>query len=47
MRPTHYVLLEAGGMPLNRVGKTDYQRLKQLAAAEVERLRSIGRWVAS
>jgi acyl-CoA synthetase (AMP-forming)/AMP-acid ligase II len=47
MRPTHYVMLEAGGMPLNRVGKTDYQRLKQLAAAEVERLRSIGRWVAS
>jgi acyl-CoA synthetase (AMP-forming)/AMP-acid ligase II len=47
MRPAHYVLLEAGGMPLNRVGKTDYQRLKQLAAAEVERLRSIGAWTAS
>ncbi|MCI0333939.1 MAG: acyl--CoA ligase [Planctomycetes bacterium] len=44
MRPTHYVLLEAGGMPLNRVGKTDYQRLKQLAAAEVDRLRSLGQW---
>jgi len=44
MRPSHYVLLEAGGMPLNRVGKTDYQRLKQLAATEVERLRSLGQW---
>jgi fatty-acyl-CoA synthase len=44
MRPSHYVLLEAGGMPLNRVGKTDYQRLKQMAAAEVERLRANGQW---
>lgn len=44
MRPTHYVLLEAGGLPLNRIGKTDYQRLKQLAAAEAERLRSLGQW---
>ena len=44
MRPTHYVLLEPGGLPLNRVGKSDYQRLKQMAAAEVERLRSLGQW---
>jgi acyl-CoA synthetase (AMP-forming)/AMP-acid ligase II len=44
MRPTHYVFLEAGGMPLNRVGKTDYQRIKQLAAAEVERLKLLGKW---
>jgi acyl-CoA synthetase (AMP-forming)/AMP-acid ligase II len=44
MRPSHYVLLESAGMPLNRVGKTDYQRLKQLAAAEVERLRALGQW---
>jgi acyl-CoA synthetase (AMP-forming)/AMP-acid ligase II len=44
MRPTHYVLLETGGMPLNRVGKTDYQRLKQLAADEVDRLRALGKW---
>jgi fatty-acyl-CoA synthase len=44
MRPTHYVLLDAGGMPLNRVGKTDYQCLKQLAAAEVDRLRGLGQW---
>ena len=44
MRPTHYVLLEAGGLPLNRVGKTDYQRLKQMAADEIDRLRSLGQW---
>jgi acyl-CoA synthetase (AMP-forming)/AMP-acid ligase II len=47
MRPSHYVLLEAGGMPLNRVGKTDYQRLKQMAADEVQRLKSLGEWIAS
>jgi acyl-CoA synthetase (AMP-forming)/AMP-acid ligase II len=47
MRPTHYVLLETGGMPLNRVGKTDYQRLKQMAAAEIERLRALGQWDAA
>jgi acyl-CoA synthetase (AMP-forming)/AMP-acid ligase II len=44
MRPAHYVLLLAGEMPLNRVGKTDYHRLKQMAATEVERLRSLGKW---
>jgi fatty-acyl-CoA synthase len=44
MRPTHYVILEPGGLPLNRVGKCDYQRLKQMAAVEVERLRSLGQW---
>jgi fatty-acyl-CoA synthase len=44
MRPTHYVLLEPGGLPLNRVGKYDYQRLKQMAAGEVERLQSLGHW---
>jgi acyl-CoA synthetase (AMP-forming)/AMP-acid ligase II len=44
MRPSHYVLLEAGGLPLNRVGKSDYQRIKQLAAAEIERLRSLNQW---
>lgn len=44
MRPTHYVILEAGGLPLNRTGKSDYHRIKQLAAAEVERLRSRGQW---
>jgi acyl-CoA synthetase (AMP-forming)/AMP-acid ligase II len=47
MRPTHYIMLEAGGMPLNRTGKTDYHQLKQRAAAEVARLRTLGQWGAS
>ena len=44
MRPAHYVLLEPGALPLNRVGKSDYVRLKQMAAVEIEQLRSLGHW---
>ncbi len=44
MRPTQYVLLDSGFLPLNRSGKCDYQRLKQMAADEVTRLRAIGQW---
>lgn len=44
MRPSHYVILPPGGLPLNRVAKTDYVLLKQQAAEEVERLRAAGGW---
>jgi acyl-CoA synthetase (AMP-forming)/AMP-acid ligase II len=44
MRPQHYVILEPAGLPLNRIAKTDYVRLKELAAAEVARLRAAGAW---
>ena len=44
MRPSHYVMLEAGGFPLNRVAKTDYVRLSELAKQEVDILRSQGGW---
>ncbi len=44
MRPLHYVLLEPGTFPLNRVAKTDYVRLGELARAEVARLREKGGW---
>lgn len=44
MRPLHYVLLEAGQMPLNRAAKIDYVRLSETAKEEVDRLRSQGRW---
>jgi acyl-CoA synthetase (AMP-forming)/AMP-acid ligase II len=46
MRPSHYVVLEPGTFPLNRVSKTDYVRLGELARSEVERLRSDGSWDA-
>ena len=44
MRPLHYVLLEPGTFPLNRVAKTDYVRLGELARAEVAQLREKGGW---
>lgn len=44
MRPLHYVLLEPGKMPLNRVNKTDYVTLHEMAQKEVENLRNAGRW---
>jgi fatty-acyl-CoA synthase len=44
MRPRHYVVLEPGQMPLNRVFKPDYVRLSQLAKEEVQRLRAAGQW---
>ncbi len=46
MRPTHYVMLEPGAFPLNRVSKTDYVRLAELARQEVETLRAQGGWDA-
>lgn len=44
MRPSHYVLLEPGTFPLNRVAKTDYVKLGELARAETEKLRAAGGW---
>jgi acyl-CoA synthetase (AMP-forming)/AMP-acid ligase II len=44
MRPLHYVLLEPGGLPLNRVAKTDCLRLSEIAKEEVEKLRAKRRW---
>lgn len=44
MRPLHYVILEPGGMPLNRSAKIDYVRLSEMALEEVGRLRAARRW---
>jgi acyl-CoA synthetase (AMP-forming)/AMP-acid ligase II len=44
MRPSHYVILEAGALPLNRVAKTDYVMLKDQAKKETEKLRAGGGW---
>lgn len=43
-RPSHVEVLPAGGIPLNRVAKTDYLALRELAGAVVRRLRHEGRW---
>ncbi len=44
MRPRHYVLLDAGSMPLNRASKANYLALQDLAKREVAALRSNGLW---
>jgi acyl-CoA synthetase (AMP-forming)/AMP-acid ligase II len=44
MRPSHYVLLAPGQFPLNRIAKTDYVKLGEMAKAEAERQRKSGTW---
>jgi fatty-acyl-CoA synthase len=44
MRPLHYVMLENGTFPLNRVAKTDYLQLTTLAKEEVVGLREQNGW---
>lgn len=46
MRPSHYVMLESGSFPLNRVAKTDYVVLGERALKETEQLRAAGGWDA-
>jgi fatty-acyl-CoA synthase len=44
MRPLHYVILEAGQMPLTRVVKVDYLRLSEMARQQVTDMRARGGW---
>jgi acyl-CoA synthetase (AMP-forming)/AMP-acid ligase II len=44
MRPRHWILLEAGQMPLNRIGKPDYLRAQEMARKEIDELRARGEW---
>jgi acyl-CoA synthetase (AMP-forming)/AMP-acid ligase II len=44
MRPRHWILLEAGQMPLNRVAKPDYVRTQEMAREEIAKLRERGEW---
>ncbi len=43
-RPTHVVILKPGELPLNRVAKTDYLKLKETVKELVEKLRSENKW---
>jgi acyl-CoA synthetase (AMP-forming)/AMP-acid ligase II len=45
-RPSHVEVLPPGGLPLNRVAKTDYVALRERAAAVVDALRRSGGWDA-
>jgi acyl-CoA synthetase (AMP-forming)/AMP-acid ligase II len=44
MRPRHYILLQPGQMPLNRVAKPDYLCLRKMAEREIAELREKGKW---
>jgi hypothetical protein len=44
MRPRHWIILEAGQMPLNRVAKPDYLRAQEMARQEIAQLRARGEW---
>lgn len=43
-RPSYAVILEPGGMPLNRVAKVDYMDLKNKAVKIIDELREKGEW---
>jgi acyl-CoA synthetase (AMP-forming)/AMP-acid ligase II len=47
MRPRHWIILEPGQMPLNRVGKPDYLRAQEMACLEIAHLRAQGEWDSS
>jgi acyl-CoA synthetase (AMP-forming)/AMP-acid ligase II len=44
MRPRHWIILEPGKMPLNRVVKPDYLRAQEMARKEIAELRERGEW---
>ena len=47
MRPRHWILLDPGQLPLNRVIKPDYLRAQQIAREEIAALRARGEWDSS
>jgi acyl-CoA synthetase (AMP-forming)/AMP-acid ligase II len=44
MRPRHWIILEPGTMPLNRLAKPDYLRAQEMARKEVAEMRTRGEW---
>jgi acyl-CoA synthetase (AMP-forming)/AMP-acid ligase II len=44
MRPLYYVIFDPGQMPVNRVIKTDYVRLSDMARQQVAEMRAKGGW---
>ena len=44
MRQRHWIILEPGQMPLNRVVKPDYGRAQEMARQEIAQLRDRGEW---
>ncbi len=44
MRPRHWIIVEPGQMPLNRLGKPDHQRAQEMANQAIAKLRASGEW---
>jgi len=44
MRPRHWIILEPGQVPLNRVVKPDYGKAQEMARQEIAGLRARGEW---
>lgn len=44
MRPRHWIILEPGQLPLNRLVKPDYTRAQEMARQEIAQLRERGEW---
>jgi fatty-acyl-CoA synthase len=44
MRPRHWIILEPGQLPLNRLVKPDYARAQEMARQEIAKLRELGEW---
>ncbi|HUD22728.1 MAG TPA: fatty acid--CoA ligase family protein, partial [Acidobacteriaceae bacterium] len=44
MRPRHWIILEPGQLPLNRLVKPDYARTQEMARQEIAKLRELGEW---
>ena len=44
MQPRHWIILETGQMPLNRVVKPDHMRVQEMARQEIAELRARGEW---
>ena len=44
MRPRHWIILEPGQLPLNRLAKPDYSRAQEMARTEIAQLKEHGEW---
>jgi hypothetical protein len=44
MRPRHWIVLESGQMPRNRIAKPDYLRALEMARQEIAELRARSEW---
>ena len=44
MRPRHWIIVEPGQLPLNRLAKPDYARAQEMARQEVAQLQARGEW---